>query len=38
MSSQNDWFPLYALAAHAAGDWPLQSDEMAADKLEDSTV
>ena len=26
--------PLYALAAHAAGDFPLQSDWMAANKLE----
>ncbi len=30
--------PLYALAAHAAGDFPLQTDEMAANKFDDSTV
>ena len=29
---------LYALAAHALGDYPLQTDDMAANKLDDPTV
>lgn len=29
---------LYALASHAAGDFPLQTDEMAAEKLDDPRV
>lgn len=33
-----DRLPLYALAAHAAGDWPLQSNQMAKDKFDDPTV
>lgn len=33
-----DFLTLYALAAHFAGDWPLQSDRMAAEKLESAWV
>lgn len=38
MSDDRSLLPLYALAAHAAGDWPLQSDRMAAEKLDDAGV
>lgn len=34
----NDHTTLYALAGHAAGDFPLQPDGMAAQKLEDASV
>lgn len=30
----SSWLPLYALASHAAGDFPLQSDDMAARKFD----
>lgn len=33
-----EFLTLYALAAHAAGDWPLQSNRMAANKLDDPVV
>lgn len=32
------WLPLYALAAHFAGDFPLQTDRMAAQKFDNSLV
>lgn len=32
----SDRLPLYALAAHALGDFPLQSDRMAEGKLDDA--
>ena len=34
-TGRRDRLPLYALAAHAAGDWPLQSDQMATEKFDD---
>ena len=30
--------PIYALAAHGLGDWPLQTDQMAAAKLDNRQV
>lgn len=33
-----EFLTLYALAAHFAGDWPLQSDRMAAQKFDDPVV
>jgi hypothetical protein len=35
MPEDRAFLPLYALAAHFAGDWPLQTDEMAVEKFED---
>lgn len=34
----SDWLPLFALASHAAGDFPLQSDRMVAEKFDSSWV
>ena len=33
-----DRLPLYALAAHAAGDWPLQTNQMATEKFDDPNI
>lgn len=38
MTDASDRVPLYAFAAHAIGDWPLQSDRMAAEKLDNPRV
>jgi hypothetical protein len=38
MARMTDRLPLYALAAHAAGDWPLQTNRMAREKFDDPTV
>lgn len=34
----SQWLPLYALAGHMAADYPLQTDDMAARKFDNSTV
>ena len=36
--ASSQWLPLYALAGHMAADFPLQTDDMAANKFESSAV
>ena len=38
VDSPNEMLPLYLLGAHAAGDFPLQTDEMAANKFDSAFV
>lgn len=38
MNRDDSWLPLFTLASHAAGDFPLQSDRMAAEKFDSRAV
>ena len=37
-AGRSRWLPLFAIASHAAGDFPLQSDRMAAEKFDSRPV